>query len=129
VSALDSEQQWAIGVIGQTLAFRNEGTAVSIVFRAQKIAPILLFSTILTGCLPDKEQDLAACEVEAMRIFAKSPDVGGNPHNKFIRSCMRAKGYRLTLSKSEDCITGMLEFPISKQSDCYSGRLDRLLGN
>ena len=59
----------------------------------------LFVAFAVTGCMPDKAQDVANCRIEADRFYQgyNAADVD-NPRNRYIISCMATKGYNFDVS-------------------------------
>jgi len=76
-----------------------------------------LVALTLTGCLPDRAKDMAACEREASRFYqtyhAVSPE---DPSSRFIIGCMETKGYDFTVAPAE--CSG--ERTLLTQAACYA---------
>ena len=70
----------------------------------------------LAGCVPDKSEELAACQTEADRFYprylAADP---ATPAAKFIIECMAVKGYEFKIEPA-DCNS---KYPLPTQSTCY----------
>ena len=80
------------------------------------ILPVVLF---LSGCMEDKARDVAACDVDAMRVYPKQADLGfGDPRTVYINACMASKGYDFTIL-GKGCRSSQA-LPI--QPDCYTPR-------
>jgi hypothetical protein len=70
---------------------------------------LMCLALLLAGCLPDRERELAICQVEAMRLYPQerlNPPQQHNLHlSDFLKACMRAKGWRFHSSyKEENCV-------------------------
>jgi hypothetical protein len=97
---------------------------------------IMMVALALGGCTP--EQDVARCEVEAIRLYPNDPPATpplGQPgmHNRaslFVIACMRAKGYEYSTAEiKEDCHWGRGN-TLATQPGCYKQTdwLARILG-
>jgi hypothetical protein len=56
----------------------------------------MIVASALGGCTP--EQDVAQCEVEAIRLYPNDPPnkqgpITGNAASRYVMTCMKAKGY------------------------------------
>ena len=82
-----------------------------------RIIVILLLTVALVGCVPNRAQDLAACQREASRFYmlyrATDPD---KPSSRYIIGCMAAKGYEFTIAPSA-CDN---RHPFPTQAACYA---------
>lgn len=80
-------------------------------------AALLLIALSMTGCAPDRSQDIAACEREAARFYAPhraiDPD---DPASRFIIGCMAAKGYEFKITPAA-CNS---DHPLPTQAACYT---------
>jgi len=57
-----------------------------------EFATIMMVAVALAGCTP--EQDVAKCEVEAMRLYPNNPPKDYNDvATRYVVACMTAKGY------------------------------------
>ena len=72
----------------------------------------------LGACSQSKGQDLAACQVEAIKVYPHFRERGDmNDQAEFITYCMFAKGYGFT----DRCVTDVGEsvFLNRNSEDCY----------
>ena len=89
---------------------------------------LVVLAVPLAACVREQEKQLAACKLEAMRLY-EEPKIADAfhmlPYNKFIVTCMAANGYGMIV-RGDRCVTGV-NFAI--QVDCYkpAGRIERIL--
>ena len=58
----------------------------------------LAIAILLGGCTPGKVRAVAACEMEAMRLYPQQPrGYLGTQDSRYMIVCMAAKGYRITI--------------------------------
>ncbi len=82
-------------------------------------AAVLLMAIALSGCVPDRADDIAICQREATRFYAPHRAVDPeDPVSRFIIGCMAAKGYEFTVAPA-DCSS---EHPLPTQAACYTSR-------
>jgi hypothetical protein len=69
------------------------------------------------GCAPD--QDIAQCEVEAIRLYPNNPPkVSDDVASRYVIACMKAKGYNHSFNMKEGCL-GLLG-NLATQPGCYT---------
>lgn len=94
-----------------------------------RLASVLLLSMPLASCGGDKARELAACEVETIRLYPRDTDNSGDDNVRrfdFRTACMKAKGYTFVIFVSGCSFAG--EF--SQQVACYKsdGLISGLFG-
>jgi len=63
-----------------------------------RLVGLLAVALLLGGCTPGKARQVAACELEAMRLYPQQPrGYLGTQDSRFMIVCMAAKGYRITI--------------------------------
>jgi hypothetical protein len=82
-------------------------------------AAIFLIALSLTGCGPDRTQDIAACQREAARFYAPHRAIDPeDPVSRFIIGCMAAKGYDFKIAPAA-CNSARA---LPTQAACYASR-------
>jgi hypothetical protein len=54
---------------------------------------LVLLSLPLAGCLADQKQQIAACKLEATRLYPNEVPPLSDKLNTYVRTCMEAHGY------------------------------------
>jgi hypothetical protein len=87
---------------------------------------IVSLTISIGGCGPQKERDLAACQVETLRLYPRDTDSSGEDNGRrfiFRTACMKAKGYTLARFSGPGC---SFAEELSLQVACYEA--DGLIG-
>lgn len=86
--------------------------------RAPFFAAIGVSLLVLTlgGCLPDKINDVASCQMQADRFFPLPSADADSPRSQYIIACMAAKGYDFDIEPA-DCDS---RHSLTAQATCYS---------
>jgi hypothetical protein len=87
--------------------------------RVKKLAYVIFVAATVTGCMPDRAKDLAACKAAVMRFYptyvaSKLED----PGTRYIIGCMASHGYEMEVSAA-DCDS---RYPLPTQATCYAPR-------
>jgi hypothetical protein len=70
----------------------------------------------LSGCLPDKINDVASCQMQADRFFPLPSADTDSPRRQYIIACMAAKGYDFDIEPA-DCDS---RSSLTAQATCYT---------
>jgi hypothetical protein len=70
---------------------------------------LVLLSLPLAGCLADQKQQIAACKLEATRLYPNEVPPLSDKLNTYVRTCMEAHGYEYDAvqKKCEEGYMGM----------------------
>jgi hypothetical protein len=76
----------------------------------------MLLLLALGACSQSKGQDLAACQIQAVRTLVRDSE-----RNNYTYLCMKAKGYVLTKDLTKDCTVYALLGHVDSEikEDCY----------
>lgn len=69
----------------------------------------------LAGCFRDQEQQVAACEIEALKTYRGETLESSTRVGSFMRLCMAAHGYVWNM-QDKRCI---VDFPLERDPYCY----------
>ena len=83
---------------------------------------LVLLGLFLNSCSPDKESLVAACKLDAARLYAQVTDNDKMQDDEadYIVTCMDAQGYSQDYS-SDDCQPGM-PIMVAEEPACYHAR-------